>query len=93
MTNSKVPTWICETCPLHETCSEKAWKRAWVKSQESEEHCRKILWYHLHTSSLHDSATRDDIYYLTQTWPIKETQAELWSRIGGAKTGVGVIDS
>ena len=45
--------WKCAECPLHDSCSERSWEKAYCVSLESEEHCRELVKKHLLTSGLH----------------------------------------
>ena len=70
--------WEVDKCPFEEECSAKSWQKAYVKSQTSEEHCRKILWYHCTVSSLHEKRTREDICFMCQNWPVEVKQNAPW---------------
>jgi len=76
-----VTTWTCEKCPLDYECSERAFSRAWVKSQTSEMHCRKILWSHLTISSKHNATSAEDIFHISSTWPLAVEEKPLWHRV------------
>ena len=78
MKTEMVDTWICEECPFKEECSAKSWARAYCKSQTSEQHCRKILWYHLSSSGLHEKQTREDVYQACMNWPIALETKPKW---------------
>ena len=65
-----VETWSFEECPWKEECSCKSWQRVYCKSQTSEAHCRKILWYHLSVSSHHEGQSREDVHQMAMNWPI-----------------------
>ena len=49
----EVEEWYVEACPSRENCSDKAWARASISSDESEYACRQSLLDHLMKSSLH----------------------------------------
>ena len=65
-----VETWSFDECPWKEECSCKSWQKVYCKSQTSEAHCRKILWYHLSVSSHHEGQSREDVYQMAMNWPI-----------------------
>ena len=73
-----VETWSFDECPWKEECSCKSWQRVYCKSQTSEAHCRKILWYHLCVSSLHENQSREDVYQMAMNWPIMCQMAAKW---------------
>jgi len=75
-----VTTWKVESCPLEAECSTQSWQRAYVKSQTSEDHCRKILWSHLTVSSKHKDNTVEDIWSLAMSWPVTQFQEDEWDR-------------
>ena len=74
-------TWHVEKCPFAEECTTKAFARAYVKSQRSEEHCRRILWSHLTVSGHHEQRTKEDIYHVARGWPVEETEGtNAWTK-------------
>ena len=74
----EVDQWEVDACPFPEECSANAWKKAYVKSQTSEEHARKILWYHLTVSSLHNKQSREDIHSVCTLWPVTCCKMPKW---------------
>ena len=73
-----VTQWRFQECPFVEECSEKAWKRAYCCSQTSEQHARKLLWYHCSASALHENQSRENVYVAAQDWPIVTETVPKW---------------
>ena len=70
--------WKFQECPFEYECSEKAWKRAYCCSQTSEQHARKLLWYHCSASALHENQSRENVYVAAQDWPIVTEVVPKW---------------
>ena len=78
MSSEQVDQWEIDVCPFPEECSVNAWKKAYVKSQTSEEHVRETLWYHLTVSSLHNKQSREDIHSVCTLWPVTCCKMPKW---------------
>ncbi len=68
-----MPLFYVKTCPLADECSAAAWKKAWVKSYESEQECRDQLPAHLMRSSLHENHVMGELTDLCES-----TTVEVW---------------
>ncbi len=73
-----VPQWQVAVCPFAAECSQQAYSRAYVRSQTSESHCRKLLFMHLCRSSKHAALSKDDIFVAATRWPVEESEGHKW---------------
>jgi hypothetical protein len=75
----KVTTWSVTCCPISEDCSAPSWKRAYIKSQHSEAHCRKLLWSHMTFSTKHEQTSKEDAHGFATLWPVDVQEDEQWT--------------